>query len=58
MDASGDVDPDLWCRYFVIALQGLRSEGAPQEPLPVPDLPPERMEDLLVGTWKSRQRRS
>jgi hypothetical protein len=54
MDASGDVDPDLWCRYFVIALQGLRSEGAPREPLPVPGLPPERMDDLLVGTWKSR----
>ena len=54
MDASADVDPDLWRRYFVIALQGLRPEGAPLESLPVPALPPERMEDLLVGTWTTR----
>lgn len=52
VDASEAVDPDLWRRYFAIALQGLRPAGAPLEPLPVPPLPPERMEDLLVGQWK------
>lgn len=52
MDASADVAPDLWRRYFVIALQGLRPEHVPLEPLPVPPLPPEQMENLLVGQWR------
>jgi hypothetical protein len=56
MDAAADVDPNLWRRYFVIALQGLRPEGAPLEPLPMPAVPPERMEDLLVGTWNRSSR--
>jgi AcrR family transcriptional regulator len=56
MDASADVDPNLWRRYFVIALQGLRPQGAHLEPLPVPAVPPERMEDLLVGTWNRSSR--
>jgi AcrR family transcriptional regulator len=55
MDASAEVEPDLWRRYFTIALQGLRPAGAPLEPLPVPPLPPEQMEDLLVGQWKPRK---
>jgi AcrR family transcriptional regulator len=56
MDAATDVDANLWRRYFVIALQGLRPEGAPLEPLPIPPLPPDRMEELLVGQWKQRKR--
>jgi AcrR family transcriptional regulator len=55
IDAAENVDPALWRRYFVIALHGLRPEGAPLDPLPVPALPPERMEELLVGTWKRRR---
>ena len=58
IDAAEGVDPGLWRRYFVIALQGLRPQGAPLEPLPAPALPPERMEDLIVGQWKARTRRS
>ncbi|MCU1346609.1 MAG: transcriptional regulator, TetR family [Acidimicrobiia bacterium] len=58
IDAAEDIDPNLWRRYFVIALQGLRPQGAPLEPLPVPALPAERMEDLIVGQWKGRRRRS
>lgn len=58
MDAAEDVDPELWRRYFVIALQGLRPQGAPLAPLPLPPLPPERMEELLVGTWKRDRRAS
>ena len=53
--AIDTVDPDLWWRYFVIALQGLRPQGAPLEPLPAPPLPPERMEELLVVQWNSRR---
>ena len=56
MDAAEDADPNLWRRYYAIAIQGLRPEGAPLEPLPVPALPPERMEELLVGQWKPRRR--
>lgn len=55
IDAAENVDPDLWRRYFAIALQGLRPEDAPLDPLPVAPLPPERMEELLVGTWKRRR---
>jgi hypothetical protein len=55
MDASAEVEPDLWPRYFTIALQGLRPAGAPLAPLPVPPLPPEQMEDLLAGQWKPRK---
>jgi hypothetical protein len=56
MDAAQDADPELWRRHFVIALQGLRPEGSPLEPLPVPPLPPDRMEELLVGQWKQHKR--
>jgi AcrR family transcriptional regulator len=52
MDAAAEVDPNLWRRYFTIALQGLRPEGAPLTSLLVPPLPPEKMENLLVGQWK------
>jgi AcrR family transcriptional regulator len=55
IDAAAGVDPELWRRYFALALQGLRPEGAPLEPLPVPPLPPERMEELLVGTFGRRR---
>jgi AcrR family transcriptional regulator len=55
IDAAENVERDLWRRYFVIALQGLRPKDAPLDPLPVPALPPERMEELLVGTWKRRR---
>ena len=37
------------------ALGGLRPEGAPLEPLPIPAVPPQHMEDLLVGQWKPRR---
>jgi AcrR family transcriptional regulator len=52
MEAAEDVDPELWRRYLRIALQGLRPEGTPLEPLPVPAVRPSQMEELLVGTWK------
>jgi len=52
MDAAEAVEPELWRRYLRIALQGLRPEGSSLEPLMVPAVPPERMDDLLVGIWK------
>ena len=55
MDAAEDVNPDLWRRYLRIALQGLRPQATPLEPLPVPAVAPEQMEGLLVGIWKHRR---
>src|SRR3954447_8312242 len=54
MDAAEDVDPQLWRRYLRIALQGLRPEGTPLDPLSVPAVAPEQMEQLLIGAWKRR----
>jgi hypothetical protein len=54
MDASEDVSPELWRRYLQIALQGLRPDGTPLAPLPVPAVQPEKMEQLLIGAWKRR----
>lgn len=54
MDAAEDLDPELWRRYLRIALQGLRPEGAPLEPLPVAAPKPTQMDELLVGIWKHR----
>jgi AcrR family transcriptional regulator len=54
IDAAQDVAPELWRRYLRVALQGLRPEAAPLEPLNVPAVAPAQMDDLLVGTWKHR----
>ena len=48
IDAAREVEPELWRRYLTIALQGLRPESAPLEPLTIPTVPPERMEELLT----------
>jgi AcrR family transcriptional regulator len=55
MDAAQEVDPELWRRYLRIALQGLRPEASPLEPLVVPAVAPTQMDDLLVGIWKHRR---
>ena len=54
MDAAEDVNPELWRRYLRIALQGLRPEGTPLDPLPVSAVEPTQMEQLLIGAWKRR----
>jgi hypothetical protein len=54
MDASEDVSPELWRRYLRIALQGMRPEGTPLDPLLVAAVEPEQMEQLLIGAWKRR----
>jgi AcrR family transcriptional regulator len=53
IDAASELSPELWRRYLTIALQGLRP-ASPPEPLPVPAVSPEQMEQLLVGAWKHR----
>ena len=54
MDAAEDVSPELWRRCARIALQGLRPQGAPLDPLHVDAVAPEQMEQLLIGSWKRR----
>jgi len=53
IDAARDVSPDLWRRYLTIALQGLRP-ATPPDPLGVPAVSPQQMEQLLVGAWRHR----
>ncbi|MCB0861896.1 MAG: TetR/AcrR family transcriptional regulator [Solirubrobacterales bacterium] len=53
MEAGRGVAPDLWRRYLRIALQGLRQEGASLEPLAVPAVAPEQMDELFMGIWKA-----
>ena len=54
IDAAHDVSPDIWRRYLGIALQGLRPASVPLEPMVVPAVSPQQMEELLVGAWKNR----
>jgi AcrR family transcriptional regulator len=54
IDATREAAPELWRRYLMIALQGLRPASAPLEQLPVAAVPPAQIEELLVGTWKHR----
>jgi len=55
IDAAADVSPQLWRRYLRIALHGLRPQGTPLEPLPVPAVAPRQMDKLLRGMWKRRR---
>jgi AcrR family transcriptional regulator len=54
IDAARDVSPQLLRRYLQIALQGLRPASPPPEPLDIPAVSPQQMEDLLIGAWKHR----
>jgi len=54
IDAARDVSPELWRRYLTIALQGLRPASARLEPLDVPAVSPQQMEQLLIGAWQHR----
>jgi hypothetical protein len=38
----------------MICLQGLRPAAPPPEPLGVPAVSPQQMEQLLIGAWKHR----
>jgi AcrR family transcriptional regulator len=51
MDAAKDVNPELWRRYSQIALQGLRRQGAPLEPLPIDAADSTEMNEFFVGIW-------
>ena len=43
MDASRDVDPELWRRFLALSLDGLRTSREGFSPLPGPGLEPEQV---------------
>ncbi len=54
MDASGDVEPDLWRRYLALFLRGLATPEAPVEPpLPGP-LSPDQVAPVMANATPSR----
>ncbi|MGC0362653.1 AcrR family transcriptional regulator [Rhodococcus sp. 27YEA15] len=50
IDFTRPVAPDAWRRYFELALDGLRAEGSPREPLSGPALSDQQIEDAKAGS--------
>jgi AcrR family transcriptional regulator len=55
IDAADDVAPELWRRYFAILLRGLRADTTPPEPIPIPAVSPEQIDDVLMHIRKQRR---
>ncbi|MFD6452336.1 TetR/AcrR family transcriptional regulator [Nocardia sp. NPDC060220] len=55
-DFSWSVSTEVWRRYFVLVLDGLRGDGPPRAPLPVPPLSDEEIE-IARQACASRRRR-
>ena len=53
-DFAGDIDPDLWRRYLVLLLDGLRAH--PHEPTPLPSgpLPLARLDEAMANCHERR----
>ncbi len=47
LDASRDVEPDLWRRYLEVFIQGLRAEPGPPDPLPTPALDGQQVPSVM-----------
>ena len=56
---AGEIRPEIWRRYLVLILDGLRPERTGTTPLPVPALDPMDMERLIrtQGTHAPRDRK-
>jgi AcrR family transcriptional regulator len=57
MDGAHDVEPELWRRYLMIVLRGLRADPTLVEPLPVGPLTEEQLEEVM-RCWQPAPRRS
>lgn len=55
IDASREVEPDLWRRYLEIFIQGLRADPAPPEPLPTPALDGQQV-PTVMGAFRLPRR--
>ena len=51
MDATREIEPDLWRRYLAIIVRGIRADAAPPEPLPERPLAPEEIE-RTISAWQ------
>jgi AcrR family transcriptional regulator len=56
IDASRDVEPELWRRFLAIVLRGLRAEPTPPEPLPVGPLTEAQLEAVMRSWQPARAR--
>jgi AcrR family transcriptional regulator len=56
LDFARDVEPELWRRFLVIVLDGLRARRDGRTPLPVPPLREDDLEKAMA-TWKDPRRR-
>ena len=56
LDFSCDVEPELWRRFLVIVLDGLRARRDAATPLPVPALSEDDL-DRAMSRWKDPRRR-
>jgi AcrR family transcriptional regulator len=55
LDASREVEPELWRRYLEIFIQGLRAEPTPPDPLSTPALDAEQV-PAVMGAFKLPRR--
>lgn len=49
VDASRDVDPELWRRYLEIVIQGLRADPSPPDAFSNPPLDPEQVPEVMAA---------
>jgi AcrR family transcriptional regulator len=54
MDASRDVEPDLWRRYLALFLRGIAADPG-GEPLPSPVLAPGQIDPVMASAARSRR---
>jgi len=55
MDASRDVEPELWRRYLALFLRGLAPDDAPAEPLAPGPLSPDQIDPVMANAAQSRR---
>lgn len=55
MDASRDVDPELWRRYLAIVVRGLSADPGEPEPLSPEPLSPEKLDVVMSRPRPSRR---
>jgi len=56
LDFSREVEPELWRRFLVIVLDGLRARRDGPTPLPVPALDDDQLAQAMAG-WRAPRRR-
>ena len=55
MDASHDVEPDLWRRYLALLLRGMAPAEAPTEPLSPGPVSPDQIDPIMASATPSRR---